>query len=214
VAHGQSELIALSYFGAGSPLLCFGFSGSFVYGTGAQFASLGEETAQQLGAEVERLKRIVLLAASLLTAAAVSTAGLIAFVGLIVPRIFRLLFGPDHRLLLPPATLSEAISLMAADTLARILIAPTEIPVGVTTALGGGLFLFGFYGSKVGGPILDDLDYGVDLFLWREFGSQKPEFEHRSRGVCRASGIQRIGKEYSAQISERRPPSLPRESWF
>lgn len=102
--------------------------------------SLGEETAQQLGVKVERLKRVVLLAASLLTGAAVSLAGLIAFVGLIVPHVVRLIFGPDHRLLLPVAALLGAIFLMAADTLARTLIAPTEVPVGVITALGGGPF--------------------------------------------------------------------------
>lgn len=102
--------------------------------------SLGEETAQQLGVDVERLKRVVLLAASLLTGAAVSLAGLIAFVGLIVPHVVRLTFGPDHRLLLPAAVFFGAIFLMAADTLARTLIAPTEVPVGVITALGGGPF--------------------------------------------------------------------------
>ncbi|MBI2875514.1 MAG: iron ABC transporter permease [Candidatus Tectomicrobia bacterium] len=102
--------------------------------------SLGEETAQQLGVDVERLKRVVLLAASLLTGAAVSLAGLIAFVGLIVPHVVRLLFGPDHRLLMPAAALLGAIFLMAADTLARTLMAPTELPVGVITALGGGPF--------------------------------------------------------------------------
>lgn len=100
----------------------------------------GEESALQLGVGVERLKIISYLAASLITAASVSLCGLIGFVGLIIPHSARLLFGPDHRLLLPASALIGASFLIASDTLARTLLAPVELPVGVVTAAFGGPF--------------------------------------------------------------------------
>jgi iron complex transport system permease protein len=102
--------------------------------------TLGEEGAAQLGVDVERVKRLTFVLGSLLTGLAVSVAGLIGFVGLVVPHILRLLLGPDHRLLLPSAFLGGASFLVLADLLARTLIAPNEIPVGVVTALAGGPF--------------------------------------------------------------------------
>lgn len=101
---------------------------------------LGEDTARYLGVEVERAKKLLLAGASLLTATAVATSGLIGFVGLIVPHALRLLGGPDHRFLLPASALAGAALLVAADTLARTIIAPTELPVGLITALAGGPF--------------------------------------------------------------------------
>lgn len=98
----------------------------------------GEETARQLGSPVERTKALAILAASLVTASVVSVSGLIGFVGLIVPHAARFLFGPDHRLLLPASALLGAAGLVAADTLARTVLAPTEVPVGVLTVLAGG----------------------------------------------------------------------------
>ena len=100
----------------------------------------GEENALQLGVNVERLRLISYLAASLITAASVSVCGLIGFVGLIVPHSVRLVFGPDHRLLIPASALIGASFLIASDTFARILLAPTELPVGVITAAFGGPF--------------------------------------------------------------------------
>jgi iron complex transport system permease protein len=97
----------------------------------------GEETAMQLGVNVERTKIILFLAGSLITAVAVSFAGIIGFVGLIVPHMMRMLFGSDHRLLLPASFLFGAAFLITADTIARTLIAHTELPVGVVTALCG-----------------------------------------------------------------------------
>jgi len=97
----------------------------------------GEENAQFLGVDVERVKRLLLVITALLTAAAVSVSGIIGFVGLIVPHVMRLLVGPDHRRLLPASLLGGAILLVAADMLARTLIAPAEVPVGVITALLG-----------------------------------------------------------------------------
>jgi iron complex transport system permease protein len=101
---------------------------------------LGEERASQLGVSTERLKLAVLGSASLLVAAAVSVAGLIAFVGLMTPHIARLILGPDHRLLLPAATLLGAVVLVLADVVARTIAAPIELPVGIVTAMLGGPF--------------------------------------------------------------------------
>jgi iron complex transport system permease protein len=100
----------------------------------------GEEDALQLGVNVENLRLISYLSASLLTAASVSVCGLIGFVGLIVPHSVRLIFGPDHRLLIPSSALVGASFLIASDTLARTLLAPIELPVGVITATFGGPF--------------------------------------------------------------------------
>ena len=99
--------------------------------------ALGEEPAQYLGADVRRLKRLVYLAASLLTAAAVAVAGVIGFVGLVVPHVCRLVWGRLHRTLFPTAFLAGGILLVAADTLARTVVAPRELPVGIVTALLG-----------------------------------------------------------------------------
>jgi iron complex transport system permease protein len=100
----------------------------------------GEETAFQLGAEVERTKKFCLFLVSLVIGLVVSFSGLIGFVGLIIPHLGRMAFGSDHRLLIPVASLAGAVFLIAADTLARILISPSELPVGVITAFMGAPF--------------------------------------------------------------------------
>jgi len=99
--------------------------------------ALGEEPARYLGADVTAVKRRVYLAASLLTAAAVAVSGVIGFVGLVVPHIARLTWGHRHRALLPAAFLGGGALLAFADTLARTVVAPRELPVGVVTALIG-----------------------------------------------------------------------------
>ncbi len=101
---------------------------------------LDEEQAQQLGVNVERLKIVLLTAATLITAAGVSFVGIIGFVGIIIPHAVRLIFGADHRLLLPTSLLTGAIFLILADLVARTVLAPTEIPIGVITALCGAPF--------------------------------------------------------------------------
>ncbi len=104
--------------------------------------ALGEETAEQLGISVERAKRLLLLVTALVVGGAVSVSGLIGFVGLIVPHALRLLFGPDHRLLVPASVLGGAAFLVACDTAARAMLPGRELPVGAITALvGGPLFL-------------------------------------------------------------------------
>ncbi len=110
---------------------------------GLNALTLGEESAQQLGVDVERQKRLLLVSTSLMVGAAVSVSGLIGFVGLIIPHLLRLLVGPDHRLLVPSAALGGAAFLVVCDTVARVLLAGRELPVGAITALAGGpLFLW------------------------------------------------------------------------
>jgi iron complex transport system permease protein len=105
--------------------------------------ALGEEQALQLGVEAERVKRSVFVAASLITGAAISAAGSIGFVGLIVPHAARLLLGPDNRRLIPATALLGAAFLILADLLARIVLAPAELPVGVITSFcGAPLFVY------------------------------------------------------------------------
>jgi iron complex transport system permease protein len=99
---------------------------------------LGDERAGELGVDVERFKRVVLAAASLLVSAAVSVSGLIGFVGLMTPHMARIVLGPDHRLLLPASVLSGAVVMVLADLFARVVLAPVELPVGIVTALAGG----------------------------------------------------------------------------
>lgn len=99
---------------------------------------LGEEGAAHVGVPVERAKALTVGVAALLTASAVTLSGLVGFVGLLVPHALRLVIGPSHRALLPAAALGGAAFLVLADLLARTVIAPSEIPVGVLTAVVGG----------------------------------------------------------------------------
>lgn len=101
---------------------------------------LGEESAQNLGVDVENIKIIILIICAFIISMAVSVSGIIGFVGLIIPHIMRLIVGPDHRILIPTSMLSGGIFMIFADTLARTVISPTEIPVGILTALFGGPF--------------------------------------------------------------------------
>lgn len=112
-----------------------------LYASDLNVLLLGEEDAQSLGVEVERTKRLLLAAASVITAAGVAVSGVIGFVGLIVPHMMRLLVGPDHRILLPTSALAGAVFLVATDTVARA--GPAEVPVGiVTAAIGAPFFLY------------------------------------------------------------------------
>jgi len=111
--------------------------------------ALGEEGAAHLGLHVERSKFVIVMLGSLLTAAAVSISGLIGFVGLVTPHLMRMLLGPRHRVLLPASALAGAIFLVLADLLARVVLAPMVLPVGVFTALvGAPFFLFLLRSSK------------------------------------------------------------------
>lgn len=104
---------------------------------------LGDEQAQNLGVNVRQIRRIIIIFTSLLTASAVSVSGVIGFVGLIVPHILRILIGPDNRVLFPASLLGGAILLTLSDLVARTVLSPTEIPVGIVTSLiGAPFFLF------------------------------------------------------------------------
>jgi iron complex transport system permease protein len=100
----------------------------------------GEDTALQLGVEVDKVRRLLLITASLITGVVVSVSGVIGFVGLVVPHMMRMVFGSDHRLLLPASGLFGLSFLVIADTMARTIIAPVELPVGVITAIFGAPF--------------------------------------------------------------------------
>jgi iron complex transport system permease protein len=112
------------------------------YARNLHLLATGEESAASLGVDVQRTERIVFIASSLIVGVAASVGGAIGFVGLIVPHAVRLLFGQDVRVLLPASFLMGAAFLVLADTLARVAIAPAELPVGALTALlGGPVFL-------------------------------------------------------------------------
>ena len=110
-----------------------------IYSTSADLNLMltGEREAIHLGVEVTRVKFVVYVSASLLTALAVSTSGAIGYVGLLVPHAVRMIFGSDYRLLIPASALCGAIAIVLADTLARTIVSPTELPVGAMTAMAG-----------------------------------------------------------------------------
>ncbi len=122
------------------PPIVLGSIGIYTFSRGLDAMLLGEESAQHLGIRVERMKKILLILASIVTASAVAVSGIIGFVGLIIPHVMRILVGPKHRILFPTAALGGAIFLVWADNLARVIPAGGEIPVGIITALAGGPF--------------------------------------------------------------------------
>ena len=126
-------LAALPYMAVGMGLLS-------VSGHSLNVLQFGEDEARQMGLNVDRYKIFIIIAASLTTAVAVAFSGVIGFIGLIVPHIVRIIWGPDYRRLVPISILLGACSLLVADMLARILLAPTTLPVGIVTALAGAPF--------------------------------------------------------------------------
>ncbi|MEX2458388.1 MAG: iron chelate uptake ABC transporter family permease subunit [Actinomycetota bacterium] len=122
------------------PLVGAGLLAAALFAGHLNLSLLGEERSGQLGLDVERFKRVMLVVGSLLAAAAVSVSGLIGFVGLMTPHILRLVGGPDHRILLPSVVLGGASFMILADLASRVVVSPEEIPVGAVTALLGGPF--------------------------------------------------------------------------
>ncbi len=122
--------IILPFFLIGSILL-------LINGRELNVMSFGEEKAQHIGVNVQRKKMIVLIAGSILTGSAVAVSGTIGFVGLVIPHLTRLMWGPDHRHLLPLTVFTGSAFLILADLLARIIISPTELPIGVITSMIG-----------------------------------------------------------------------------
>lgn len=129
----QPVLAAIPYMILGVVLLIF--SGHFL-----NVLQFGEEQAKQLGLSVERAKFFVIVTASLTTAVAVSFSGVIGFIGLIVPHLVRMIWGADYRRLIPISILGGSSALLLADILARVLLAPQTLPVGIVTALAGAPF--------------------------------------------------------------------------
>lgn len=126
--------------------IIIGFLWLWAKGLSLNLITVGEEAAMQLGVETAALQRQIFVASSLMIGAMVSVSGMIGFVGLMVPHVMRLIVGGDHRLLLPASFLAGGIFLCWADTLARVLLAPAELPVGIVTAFfGGPFFLYLLY---------------------------------------------------------------------
>lgn len=126
----------------------------FMYGRELNALLLGEETAHNLGADPEFLKKMMLTTAALVTAGAVAFTGIIGFVGLIVPHMMRIIVGANHRILVPAATLFGASFLIWADAVARTAVPGQELPVGIITALcGGPFFLYLLRRSRTGGTM-------------------------------------------------------------
>lgn len=125
------------------PYLVVGLLVAMFYSRELNILALGERTARHTGVSVTRMRTILLIVASLLTGAAVAIAGMIGFVGLVVPHMLRLLVGSDHRILVPLSVLGGAVFMIWADTFARLMLAPRELPVGVLTAcIGAPLFAY------------------------------------------------------------------------
>lgn len=122
------------------PYVIIGLGILLVSGHALNLLQFGDDQAQQLGLNITRTKRILLIASSLATAAAVAFSGIIGFIGLIVPHLVRLWFGPDYRRLLPLSVLGGAAALLFSDVIARIVLSPQEIPVGIVTSLAGAPF--------------------------------------------------------------------------
>ena len=125
------------------PYVIAGYAVARYFARDLNLLLLGDETARSLGVSAASSRRWLIAAGALMAAAAVAVSGLIGFVGLVVPHLVRLITGPDHRRLLPAATLAGGITLLLADTVARTILSPTEIPVGIVTAgLGAPFFLY------------------------------------------------------------------------
>jgi len=137
---GGLQRASWAYVGILAVMFAVGAAVPALYHRELDLMLMGDERAGQLGVSVERFKLLALASASLVVAGAVSVSGLIGFVGLMMPHAVRLVIGPKHRLLLPASVLAGASALVLADLLARLVLAPVEIPVGIVTALAGGPF--------------------------------------------------------------------------
>jgi iron complex transport system permease protein len=129
----DAVLSLLPYLALGLGLLLFS-------GHALNLMQFGDDQAQQMGLNVTRSRALLLGAASLTTAAAVAFAGIIGFIGLVVPHIVRMWFGADYRRVIPLSILGGASALLISDVIARVVIAPQELPVGIVTALAGAPF--------------------------------------------------------------------------
>lgn len=122
------------------PVIALGLAATPFLARGLNALSLGEATAGHLGVPVQRLKYITIVAVSAMVGAGVAVSGAIAFVGIVVPHLLRLAIGPDNRYLLPASALLGAMLLLVADAVARTIVAPAELPIGIVTAVSGAPF--------------------------------------------------------------------------
>jgi iron complex transport system permease protein len=141
------EVVLVAVLGFG------GFVALMFYARDMNLLSLGDEAAAELGVDVDFLRRLIFVATSVMVGAVVSVSGIIAFVGLIVPHMLRIAFGSDHRLLIPASLIGGAAFMVIADLIARVAIAPAEIPVGAITALFGGPFFVYMLRREGGKPL-------------------------------------------------------------
>ena len=146
---GSFGLSSWAQLASAAPLVLLAAVVILVSARGLNVLQLGDESAAQLGLRVEVFKLALIAVATLATAAAVSVSGIIGFVGLIVPHTVRFVTGPDHRTLLPLAAVFGAVFMVLADLIARTVIAPAEVPIGVITALVGGPFFLWLLRRKV-----------------------------------------------------------------
>jgi iron complex transport system permease protein len=140
-----------SIVGIAFPLILLGTIIILFFARDLNAMVLGEVPAMHLGIDTESVKKILLIFSSLIAGTAVGFSGIIGFVGLITPHIMRILVGPNHRILLPASALAGAIFLILSDTIARTILSPTEIPVGIITAFcGAPFFVYLLQKSKKG----------------------------------------------------------------
>ena len=137
---GSVAMRGWSYSGIVLPYLVVGTAILLYFGRSLNLLALGERQAAHLGVNVSRTRLIVLVVSTLMTAAAVSVSGVVAFVGLVIPHLVRLVVGPDYRLIIPLSTIVGSVYLIWADTLARLVLSPKDIPLGIVTALLGAPF--------------------------------------------------------------------------
>jgi ABC-type Fe3+-siderophore transport system permease subunit len=139
---GSIRLVEPALLAGVAVLFAIGLAIALRFAYALNLVAQGDETATHLGVDVPAVRRWIFAGTALMIGASVAVSGLIGFVGLIVPHLLRLSFGSDHRLLVPASALGGAAFLVLADTLARVVLAPTELPVGALTSLvGGPLFL-------------------------------------------------------------------------
>jgi len=140
--NGQMQMETVLLSGIAVAIFFSALTSFFMYvaGENLNVMQLGEESAMHLGIEIEQVKKILLALSSLVAGIAVSVSGIIGFVGLIIPHMVRIMVGPDHRILIPASALVGAIFLILADSVARTIISPAELPVGIITAFFGAPF--------------------------------------------------------------------------
>jgi len=136
LAGGFSNIVWVQVW-AVTPFVLIGIAITYFFTRDLNMLSMGDETAQHLGVNTERVRQFLLVIASFITAAAVAVSGVIGFVGLIIPHMTRLIIGPDHRILLPASAIVGAIFLVICDAGARVATGASELPVGIITALVG-----------------------------------------------------------------------------